>query len=447
VAHPSSDFSQCPSLNDQRRISTTEPPIGVDVKVELSAPPPDAAPQPAPVDPTTLVPSAKSFELMRQLEALAHEVAVVSRRDSSDQCIQDGSNLSAGLQLVEPSIRVSPHDHLASDSPSFGRRTILTLVGFFTVARDWLASHRPSFGRPSAALAGFFITARDWLASHRPSFGRPSAALPGFFIAARDQLASHRPSFDKRKFPTLASFFIAALIGVAVAFVWQSQRVSTADSPNDVAVAEKHSGVTPVGQLSLQDAPPQPAPVTQTAPAPTAPAAAAQEQLAAKQEQIDQNIAKPQAVKRDIKHARETVRLNGYSAGTIVIKTNERHLYYVTGDGKAIRYPVGVGKAGMAWTGKSSVDGKYISPAWQAPDSIRRDRSRAAPVIPGGSPSNPMGAAALTLSGGGQYAIHGTNNPGSIGGFVSHGCIRMYNQDIMDLYARVSVGTKVVVLR
>jgi hypothetical protein len=153
VAHPSSDFSQCPSLNDQRRISTTEPPIGVDVKVELSAPPPDAAPQRAPVDPTTLVPSAKSFELMRQLEALAHEVAVVSRRDSSDQCIQDGSNLSAGLQLVEPSIRVSPHDHLASDSPSFGRRTILTLVGFFTVARDWLASHRPSFGRPSAALA------------------------------------------------------------------------------------------------------------------------------------------------------------------------------------------------------------------------------------------------------------------------------------------------------
>jgi hypothetical protein len=334
VAHPSSDFSQCPSLNDQRRISTTEPPIGVDVKVELSAPPPDAAPQPAPVDPTTLVPSAKSFELMRQLEALAHEVAVVSRRDSSDQCIQDGSNLSAGLQLVEPSIRVSPHDHLASDSPSFGRRTILTPVGFFTVARDWLASHRPSFGRPSAALAGFFITARDWLASYRPSFGRPSAALPGFFIAARDQLASYRPSIDKRKFPTLASFFIAALIGVAVALVWQSQRVSTANSPNEAAVAEKHSGVTPVGQLSLQDAPPQIASATQTAPASTALAtsselvqqleamardlvvlqrrveelagkqehlAAAQEQLTAKQEQMDQTIAKPQAVKRNTK--------------------------------------------------------------------------------------------------------------------------------------------------
>src|SRR5262249_35838082 len=88
-------------------------------------------------------------------------------------------------------------------------------------------------------------------------------------------------------------------------------------------------------------------------------------------EQIDQNIAKPQAVKRDIKSARETVRLNGYSAGTIVIKTNERHLYYVTGEGQAIRYRVGVGKAGMAWTGQSSIDGKYISPAWQAPEQER----------------------------------------------------------------------------
>ena len=398
MAHPSSDFSQSPSLNDQRRISTTEPPIGVDVKAELSAPPPEAAPQPAPVDPTTLVPSAKSFELLRQLEALAHEVAVASRRDSSDQCIkvQEGSN-SAGLHTVEPSIRVSPRDRLASYRPSIGRRTSLTLANFF--------------------------------------------------IAARDQLASYRPAIDRRAFLTLANFFAAALICVAATFVGQSQRVSTAKSPNDVAVAEKQSSVTPVGQVPLQNSPPQPAPVTQTGPAPTAPAAAAQEQLAARQEQIDQNIAKPQAVKRDIKHARETVRLNGYSAGTIVIKTNERRLYYVISEGQALRYRVGVGKAGMAWAGTSSIDGKYIKPAWQAPDSIRKDYSRLPPVVPGDSPSNPMGAAALTLSGGGQYAIHGTNNPGSVGGFVSHGCIRMYNQDIMDLFARVSVGTKVVVLR
>ena len=145
--------------------------------------------------------------------------------------------------------------------------------------------------------------------------------------------------------------------------------------------------------------------------------------------------------------AREIVRFNGYSAGTIVIKTNERRLYYVVGDGKAIRYPVGVGKRGMAWSGTASIDGKYIKPGWSAPESIRRDYSRLPAVVPGGSPRNPMGAAAMTLSGGGEYAIHGTNNPGSVGGFVSHGCIRMYNQDIMDLYERVSYGTPVVVLK
>ena len=336
MAHPSSDFSQSPSLNDQRRISTTEPPIGVDVKAELSAPPPEAAPQPAPVDPTTLVPSAKSFELLRQLEALAHEVAVASRRDSSDQCIkvQEGSN-PAGLHTVEPSIRVSPRDQLASYRPSIGRRTFLTLTNFFIAARDRLASYRPSIDRRTfLTLANFFIAARDRLASYRPSIGRRTFLnLANFFIAARDRLASYRPAIDRRAFLTLANFFAAALICVAATFVGQSQRVSTAKSPNDVAVAEKQSSVTPVGQVPLQNSPPQPAPVTQTGPAPTAPAAAAQEQLAARQEQIDQNIAKPQAVKRDIKHARETVRLNGYSAGTIVIKTNERRLYYVISEG------------------------------------------------------------------------------------------------------------------
>ena len=145
--------------------------------------------------------------------------------------------------------------------------------------------------------------------------------------------------------------------------------------------------------------------------------------------------------------AREIVRFNGYSAGTIVVKTSERRLYYVLGDGKAIRYPVGVGRRGMAWSGTAFIDGKYIKPAWEAPESIRKDYSRLPRVIPGGSPHNPMGAAAMTLSGGGQYAIHGTNAPGSVGHFVSHGCIRMYNSDIMDLYHRASCGTRVVVLR
>jgi lipoprotein-anchoring transpeptidase ErfK/SrfK len=100
----------------------------------------------------------------------------------------------------------------------------------------------------------------------------------------------------------------------------------------------------------------------------------------------------------------------------------------------------------MKWSGTASIDGKYIKPAWSPPDMIRRENPRIPDVIASGSPGNPMGAAALTLSGGGQYAIHGTNNPQSVGRFVSHGCIRMYNRDVLDLYDRVSFGTPVVVL-
>jgi lipoprotein-anchoring transpeptidase ErfK/SrfK len=136
-----------------------------------------------------------------------------------------------------------------------------------------------------------------------------------------------------------------------------------------------------------------------------------------------------------------------YIPGTIVIRTNERALYYFVGPGQALRYPVGVGRLGMQWAGTAYIDGKYIRPAWSPPDSIRKDYHRLPPVVPGGSPQNPMGVAAMTLSGGGQYAIHGTNNEGSIGGFVSHGCIRMHNADITDLYERVSLGTRVVVTR
>jgi lipoprotein-anchoring transpeptidase ErfK/SrfK len=136
---------------------------------------------------------------------------------------------------------------------------------------------------------------------------------------------------------------------------------------------------------------------------------------------------------------------NGYSAGTIVIRTSERRLYYVMGDGRAVRYPVGVGRAGKAWSGRVQIEGKYIRPAWSPPADVKRDKPQLPNLIPGGSPRNPMGAAALTLSGGGQYAIHGTNVPGTVGGFVSYGCFRMYNQDVLDLYSRVSVGTSVVV--
>jgi lipoprotein-anchoring transpeptidase ErfK/SrfK len=146
--------------------------------------------------------------------------------------------------------------------------------------------------------------------------------------------------------------------------------------------------------------------------------------------------------------ARELVGFSGaYSSGTVVVKTSERALYYVLGNGQAVRYPVGVGRAGKQWTGTAMINGKQLRPAWSPPDEVKHDKPSLPNVIPGGSPSNPMGAAALTLSGGGEYAIHGTNDPRSIGGFVSYGCIRMYNADVLDLYNRVSWGTTVVVTR
>ena len=135
-----------------------------------------------------------------------------------------------------------------------------------------------------------------------------------------------------------------------------------------------------------------------------------------------------------------------YSPGRIVVKTNERRLYLVVEQGKAVAYPVGVGRAGKQWAGTTRIDGKYTNPAWSPPADVKRDRPSMPNVIPGGSPHNPMGVAAMTLAGG-EYAIHGTNAPGSVGGFVSYGCIRMLNADITDLYQRVSVGTTVVVTR
>src|SRR5947199_10625800 len=135
-----------------------------------------------------------------------------------------------------------------------------------------------------------------------------------------------------------------------------------------------------------------------------------------------------------------------YSPGTIVVKTNERRLYLVVEQGRAVAYPVGVGRAGKQWAGTTRIDGKYQNPAWSPPREVKRDKPNMPDVIPGGSPRNPMGVAAMTLSGG-EYAIHGTNMPGSVGGFVSYGCSRMLKEDISDVYQRVSAGSNVGVTR
>jgi lipoprotein-anchoring transpeptidase ErfK/SrfK len=145
--------------------------------------------------------------------------------------------------------------------------------------------------------------------------------------------------------------------------------------------------------------------------------------------------------------ARDTVGFGGgYQPGTIVIVTQARELYFILGGGQAIRYPVGVGRAGMAWHGRAQIAEKFLRPAWGPPADIALANPNIPLVIPGGSPRNPMGAAAMGLTRG-NYAIHGTNEPGSIGRFVSHGCIRMHNEDVLDLYQRAPVGTEVYVVR
>jgi lipoprotein-anchoring transpeptidase ErfK/SrfK len=131
--------------------------------------------------------------------------------------------------------------------------------------------------------------------------------------------------------------------------------------------------------------------------------------------------------------------------GTIVIEQSRQSLYFVESGGKAVKYTVAIGSKQNQWSGISGVTGVHLQPGWTAPASMRRPGVEA-PVYQSGDPSNPMGIGALTLSGG-DYAIHGTNRPDSIGRAVSGGCFRMFNEDIADLMKRVRVGTKVVVNR
>ena len=131
-------------------------------------------------------------------------------------------------------------------------------------------------------------------------------------------------------------------------------------------------------------------------------------------------------------------------AGTVVVDTPNTYLYYVLGNGQAVRYGIGVGRDGFTWSGIQSVTRKAEWPDWTPPpEMIARQ-----PYLPrqmAGGPGNPLGARAMYL-GGTVYRIHGTNAPDTIGKHVSSGCIRMTNEDVINLYSRVNVGTKVVVM-
>ena len=142
--------------------------------------------------------------------------------------------------------------------------------------------------------------------------------------------------------------------------------------------------------------------------------------------------------------AAENVAFDEAAAGTIVVHTQDRELFLVLEGGRALRYSVGVGRQATQWTGHAAIADMFVLPNWVPPPEVRRDNPGLPAMIAGGEANNPLGAAAMTLAGG-SYAIHGTNKPESIGGFVSYGCIRMDNADILDLYDRVMPGTPVIV--
>jgi lipoprotein-anchoring transpeptidase ErfK/SrfK len=142
---------------------------------------------------------------------------------------------------------------------------------------------------------------------------------------------------------------------------------------------------------------------------------------------------------------RQEVAYSGrHKAGTIIIDTRERFLYLVGDGGTAMRYGVGVGRPGFEWSGTKRISRKAEWPDWRPPAEMRKRRPDL-PVFMAGGPANPLGARAMYL-GSSLYRIHGSNEPHTIGQAVSSGCIRMRNEDVVDLYERVKVGTPVVVM-
>jgi lipoprotein-anchoring transpeptidase ErfK/SrfK len=143
---------------------------------------------------------------------------------------------------------------------------------------------------------------------------------------------------------------------------------------------------------------------------------------------------------------REIVPYDGpYSAGTIIVRTSERRLYFVLSTHEAIKYGIGVGRPGFTWTGASHIDIKREWPDWTPPPEMLERRPDLPDHMEGGI-DNPLGARALYIAGT-LFRIHGSNEPESIGKAVSSGCIRMANPDVIDLYSRVKLGTPVVVIR
>ena len=133
-----------------------------------------------------------------------------------------------------------------------------------------------------------------------------------------------------------------------------------------------------------------------------------------------------------------------YAPGQLIVSFGDRRLFYVQSRGRAISYPIAVPREQSRWSGTTSVSLKRTNPPWTPTPTMRRENPTLPTYVPGGHPRNPLGVRALYL-GSSSYRIHGTDAPWTIGQAVSKGCIRMYNEDVLDLYPRVNVGSRVTV--
>ncbi len=142
---------------------------------------------------------------------------------------------------------------------------------------------------------------------------------------------------------------------------------------------------------------------------------------------------------------RHTTRIMAnYPAGTILVSFGDRRLYYMLGKGQAVSYPIAIPKPEARWAGVSFVSNKTVNPIWTPTEDMRRENPKLPAFMPGGHPRNPLGVRALYV-GSTMYRIHGTDAPWLIGEEVSHGCVRLLNEDIIDLFDRAKVGAKIVI--
>src|SRR5215207_5320000 len=278
----------------------------------------------------------------------------------------------------------------------------------------------PRYGRPAAGPAysdrGAPMPTGPILSPDDPRYGRPAGPPP--VIYGDRPPASQQPVYSDRG--------DSRIPGAGIVY------------PND-----DRAGLRPPGAIG---AAPEPAPgATGALPQPQQPAAGADGrpvQLAAlppeEQPEVGPAQLPPHLRRQEVSFATKE------PAGTIVVDTSNTHLYYVLGGGRAIRYGVRVGRDGFTWTGVQKVTRKAEWPDWHPPTEMI-ERQPYLPRFMAGGPGNPLGARAMYL-GSTIYRIHGTNQPSTIGKFVSSGCIGMLNEDVSDLFERAKVGTRVVVL-